>query len=92
MLESVREAALQVIREGDTGAECSKQRGQLETIKKPQGVHMAGAQCMKGRDTQDEAGELGNGHVPRGHKEETGFYPQQDGKPLEGLKERSDSI
>lgn len=47
---------------------------------------------MKGRDTQDEAGELGNGHVPRGHKEETGFYPQQDGKPLEGLKERSDSI
>lgn len=48
---------------------------------------------MRGKDIQDEAGEVGKGHItqgPAGYKEDTGFYSWWGGKPLQGSKERSD--
>lgn len=94
-----------MIREGDIGAECSKQGGpvsitqrlcsrdQLEMIRKQKSAYMAGAQWMRGRDTQDEAREVNKGLNPQSlvTHEETGFYSRWDGKPLESL-DTSDSI
>ena len=55
---------------------------------------MARAQGMRGRDIQDEAREVGKGHIMWDLKglEEARFLSPLIGKPLQGLRERGDSI
>ena len=71
-------------------------RDQLEMIERPKGAHVAGARMMNERKRHPGGGRgVGKAHVTwglTGLEEETGFYLRVIGKPLQGLKERGDSI